>query len=336
MCRKIKGFVYLDETLQPMNASFLSLSLLALMVLFWVGLVFRITVLRYFKLRRQADETERGRPIQGTVVSVKKSGGRFKAVQMKVEFPNFSQTLVQQEFRFIDSKPEENRYEEGRRVTLLLDESAKGGPTVKLSGGKTVVGRGFILFSAILLAGTLYGSWYLYQRTLFHLQGDWSQADLLFADRDSFLLVGFIFIGVLAFQWGLFRFIKNIGSVKKNVSDNDLKFYGEKTMAQIQKYEDTNVTINDNPKVKFYYRFKDRMGNEHSGEDAIVIGKLEIGLLPSMKEREIFYMPSSPENSKFTENLSPQSLAGCLNGVLLFQAFIFTAILIGIYLSGLS
>jgi hypothetical protein len=64
------------------------------------------------------------------------------------------------------------------------------------------------------------------------------------------------------------------------------------------------------------------------------VGKLQIGLLPTMKEKEVFYLPQSPENSKFTENLTPQSFVGCLNGVLILQALIFSTILIVIYLAG--
>src|SRR5687768_16010159 len=121
-----------------MISSYISLSILTLMVLFWIILVFRITLVRYFKLRMQADASETGRPVQGTVISCKKTGaGRFRSIQIKVEFPNFSQAMVHEDFRFVDSRPEENRYEEGKRVTLLLDDQAKGGPTVKIAGGKT-------------------------------------------------------------------------------------------------------------------------------------------------------------------------------------------------------
>ena len=320
-----------------MISSYISLITLVIIVLFWLILIFRITIVRYIKLRRQSDESDTGRPVTGTIVSCKKTGsGRFNVIQMKVEFPNFSQTMIHEDFKFVDSKPEENRYEEGRRVTVLLDDMAKGGPTVKLSGGKTVIGKGFILLSALLLSGVLYGTWFLYKFTLSKIQGDWSRIDELFAHNEAMPVIGIVFIAVLIFQFFLFRVISNLGGVKKKVSDNDLKFYGEKTMATIVRYEDTNVTINNNPRVKFFYTFKDSNGREHRGEDAIVIGKLEIGLLPTMTEREIFYMPQSPENSKFTANLAPQSFAGCLNGVIILQAIIFSAILIAAYIGSLS
>ncbi|MBI3133742.1 MAG: hypothetical protein HYZ14_03615 [Bacteroidetes bacterium] len=318
-----------------MISSYISLIILAAMVLFWLGLVFKITVVRYFKIRKQADDAESGRPVQGTIVSAQKSGGRFKMMRLKIEFPNLAQTPIQEEFRFVDSKPEENRYDEGRRVTILIDENAKNGPVVKLAGGKTVIGKGFILLSAILLSTALYGSWFLYKLTIARIQGDWSRIDELFATNEAMPAIGIAFTAALIFQWFLFRFIQTIGSTKKKVSDRELKFYGEKTMATVTRYEDTNVTINDNPKVKFYYTFTDKNGNNHQGEDAIVIGKLEIGLLPTLKAREIFYMPQSPENSKFTENLGTPPLKGCLNGVLILEALIFTGILIGSYVAAL-
>ena len=320
-----------------MISSYISIGIIALTVLYWIILVFKITILRYFKLRRQVDEAETGRPVQGTIVSVKKTGrGRMKMVQLTAEFPNLSQTMIREDFKFVDSKPEENRYEENRRITLLIDDQAKGGPVAKIAGGKTVIGKGFILFSAILLSAVLYGSWVLYKITLAKIGGDWNRIDELFANNEGMPAVGLAFLGALLFQWVLFRFLGNITSTKKKVSDRDLKYYGEKTMATILKYEDTNVTINDNPKVKFYYTFTDKYGNTHQGEDATVIGKLEIGNLPTMKEREVFYMSQSPENSKFTTSLAPHSLAGCLNIVLIFEAFIFSIILIAAYVGSIS
>jgi hypothetical protein len=318
-----------------MTLNHLSFFIIAAIVIFWLLFVIKITILRYFKLRRAADESEKGRPVTGTILSVTKSGrSRFQAIRMTVEFPNLSQTMIKEEFRFVDSRPEEYRYEEGKRVTILIDDTAKGGPVAKIAGGKTVIGKGFLLLSAILLSGAFYGSWYLYKVTQLRIENDWSRVDELFMTDGPMPLMGIIFIGVLIFQWLVFRGIQKMGSSRKKINDRELKYYGEKALATINRYEDTNVTINDNPKVRFHYSFFDRNGRSHTSEDTVIVGKLQIGLLPTMKEKEVFYLPQSPENSKFTENLTPQSFVGCLNGVLILQALIFSTILIVIYLAG--
>lgn len=317
-----------------MASSYVSFFIIAATVCFWIYLILKITVFRYLKIKRSADDAEKGRPISGTVVSVSKTKrGRFQSIKMKIEFLNFSQTLIQEEFRLIDTKPEENRYEQGKKVMLLIDDIAKGGPAIKIAGGKTVIGKPFMLISAILLSGVFYGAWFIYKLTLSKINNDWSRIDELFAKNEAMPSIGIIFLGILVFEWFIFRTIVRIGSSKKKVNDRELKFYGEKTIATINKYEDTGVSINNNPKVKFFYTFTDRNGRQHSSEDAKVIGKLEIGYLPSMNEIEIFYMPQNPENSKFTENLAPQSFVGCINLVLILQAAVFSGILIGLYLS---
>lgn len=319
-----------------MNTNLLSLIIIVVSVLFWLYLILKITLFRYLKLKRSSNESEKGRPINGTIVSVDKTGrGKLQSIRMKVEFLNFSQTPVQEEFRFVDSRPDENRYEKGKRVTLLIEEDSKQAPVVKIAGGKTIIGKGFLLISAILLAGAFYGATFIYKLTLARIENDWSKTNLLFEGNEAMPSTGLIFLGVIIFQWILFRLLKKIGSSSKKINDRELKFYGEKAMASIHRYEDTGVTINDNPKVKFHYSFMDRNGREHQSEDAVVIGKLEIGLLPTMKEKEVFYMPQKPEHSKFTENLAPQSLAGCLNVVLIFEAAVFTGVLIGMYVANL-
>lgn len=318
-----------------MTLNHISFFILAAIVVFWLLFVIKITILRYFRLRRTADESEKGRPVTGTIIAVTKTGkGRFQSIRMTVEFPNLSQTMIKEEFRFVDSRPEEHRYEEGKRITILVDDMAKGGPEAKIAGGKTVIGKGFLLLSAILLSAAFYGSWYLYQLTLTRIGNDWSRIDELFMPDGPMPLMGIIFIAVLIFQWFVFGWVKKIGSSSKKINDRDLKYYGEKAIATIHKYEDTNITINDNPKVRFHYTFTDRNGRPHTSEDSMVIGKLQIGLLPTMKEKEILYMPQSPENSKFIENLAPQSFAGCLNGVLILEALIFSTILIVMYVTG--
>lgn len=318
-----------------MTLHHLSLFIIAAIVIFWLLFIIKITILRYFKLRRSVDESEKGRPVTGTIVSITKTGkGRLQSIRMTVEFPNLSQTLIKEEFRFVDSRPEEYRYEEGKRVTILIDDMAKGGPVAKIAGGKMVIGKGFLLMSAILLSTAIYGTWYLYKLTLTRIENDWSRVDELFMEDGPMPFMGIIFIGVLLFQAFVFRAVRNIGSSKKKVNDRELKYYGEKAMASILRYEDTNVTINDNPKVRFHYSFTDRNGRTHTSEDSMVIGKLQIGLLPTMHEKEVFYLPQSPENSKFTENLAPQSFTGCLNGVLILEALIFSTILLIMYVTG--
>lgn len=317
-----------------MNPVYLSFGVIALICLFWLVLVLKITLFKYLRLKKQSLTDEVGRAVSGKIISASFQSTKKMALQrIKVQFPNFAGTLIEQEFHFIDSRPDENRYAEGKSVSVLLDDS-NGTPSAKLAGAKTAIGPGFIIYSLILITATLYGINYLYQAGVDRLQGVQGRSEMVFGLDNAIPNLGGIFIGILIFQWILFRSISKIGTVRKKTSDLDFKFYGEKTTAQINRYEDTGVEINGNPKVKFHYRYTTHSGHEYSGEDAIIVGKLDIGLIPQMTERELFYLPEKPTESKFAENLNAQfGLSGCLNTILILQALIYSVILISMYLT---
>lgn len=319
-----------------MTSAIVSFAVILVFILIWVFLIFKITLFRYFRLKQNQNDAEKGKPVTGTILeSVKTGRGKFQAIKLKVEFPNFSNTLVTEEFRFFDSRPEEMRYEINNRVMLLIDYDAPRGPVVRLAGEKKVIGNSFILISIILLGSLFYGLYFLYTASDQALHSNWHDLNPLFDNNESMPMMGIIFLATLLFQFGVFRLIGRLAGSGKKTDDKELKYYGEKTMATILKYEDTGVSVNDNPKVKFHYSFTDKNGQIHHSEESKVIGKLEIGLLPTMKEKEIIYLPQNPAQSKFTENLNPVSFAGCLNVVLVFETLIFTVITLAIYLASL-
>jgi len=318
-----------------MTSSIISFSIIVLIVVFWFFILMKVTFIRIWKLKRADDNHQHGQPVDGTVIASSVKGpGKLKQTNVTVEFQNFAQTPITEDFKFVDTRPEENRYSVGKRVRLTLNEDAKGQPSVKLEGGKNVVGKLYLFISTILVAAYIYGAYSLYKFCESKVSGDWNNIEKLFEYNPAMPLLGLIFMGVLLFNYLLFGFIGKKISGNKG-SDTKLKFHGVKAMATIVKYEDTNMMINNNPMVKFYYTFQDRFGTTHNGEDKKIVGKLEIGLLPTKKEIEIIYLPESPEESKLVENLKSNAIAGCMNIVVLFIAFIFSVVLICLFIGSM-
>lgn len=279
---------------------------------------------------------DKGISVRGKIIqSEKRPRGKFEIVKLLVEFNNLSGTTIQEELRFVDSKPFERRYENGNSVSLRIDLSKGAAQNLKLDGGQTVIGKSFILISAVLLSGAIYGTYFLYQLTNFRIQGKLENISLLFEKNESMPMLGLIFLGVLIFQYFLFN---KIGLLSKHIIDDlnkELKYKGKRAVANIQRYEDTGVSINDNPKVRFYYAFSTEGGTVIQGKDELVIGKLDIGRLPDMKEKNVIYLPENPNQSLLEENLKNNNLKGCLNLMIILQALIFSAIIIGNYVYGI-
>lgn len=320
-----------------MTSSLISFSFIVLIVVFWFYILLKVTFIWIWKLKKTDESAEIGQPINGTVTaSSATNAGKYKSMNITVEFPNFAQTLITEDFRFVDSRPEENRYAIGKRIMLFVNQNAKGGPSIKLGGGKAVVGKFYLFISTVLVGAYVYGAYQLFRFCHKQIHGDWGQLDELFSVSSEINTVGFIFLGVLLFNYFLFKYISTVFGGKIKSSDRELKYYGEKAVATISKYEDTGMTINDNPMVKFYYTYQDKYGTTHSGEDKKLVGKLDIGLLPTTKEKDVIYMSQNPGVSKFVDNLKPtMAMGGCLNGVVLLIAFIFSCILMGMFIASI-
>lgn len=329
-------FVHLTKR-HSMAYNWLSLLIIALILVFWWYRIVKITLYKWYRIKTESAREEVGQPITGTIVESRKYGsGKFTTLKIKVEFSNFSQTTVTEEFRFADSRADENRYELGNRVSLLLIRDDEKGPSIKLASGQNRTGPLFFPFSIALISGAAYGTWYLYNLTMDASAGDWNLAVDKLSANPEITLMGIIFLGSIGIQQIVFKRVGKLISPSKKVSHRELQFYGKKAQATILSYKDTNMSINDNPVVQFDYTFTDHHGREHRGQDKSVVGKLEIALLPTTKEKEIIYLPENPAESLFTENLKPSSVKGCLSIVLLFEAFIFSAILLGSYIAALS
>lgn len=320
-----------------MNSNLISLSIIGLIIVFWFIVILKYTLLRILKLKLSANINERGQTIDGKVIaSETKGSGKFKRQKITVEFLNFAQTPITEEFRFVDTKPEQYRYEVGKRVSLILNPDLKKGGPIKLAGASTQISKVFILISLLIISGYAYGVFKLYEYCTAILGGNWANYEMLVENNEAMPTVGIVFLSVLIFNSFIFKMISSITKSKKNISDVELKYHGAKAMAAINKYEDTGVSVNDNPMVKFHYTFEDKYGKVHVSDDKIIVGKLDIGQLPALKEKEVLYLVNDPSQSKFVENLKPNVLGGCLKGVSYLVAFIFSIILMVMFIVSLQ
>jgi len=317
-----------------MLSTYVSLAIIGIVVVFWLFLLWRLTFYRIVKQKAAQKALERGMPIDGTILSAQEFGsGKLRRTKITVEFLNFSKSPITEDFIFVDTKPEQRRYEVGKRIRLVLNSEAKNGKPVSLAEGKLVTGNLFLFISSALFFGYLYGAYQLYLFCDNIVGGDWNNADRLFQNNPTMPLLGLIFIGTLLFQYLIFSLVFNLFKSKKGISDFELKYHGIKTTATILRYEGTNITINQNPVVRFYYTYNDRSGRPHQDKDQVAIGRLEIGNLSGITEKDIMYLPHSPEKSKLVENLKPVLIEGCMKGIFLFIAFVFSVVIITLFIT---
>lgn len=319
------------------TATLASIAVLMGFLLFWFIQIFRVTILKYMKRSKELLRKDEGQPVRGRVLTSELVGlGRMQMKKIKVEFENLSKSVIKQEFMFKASQVDSFRFEEGNSVDILLQSTPDGSYRAVLAGMQTKPGKIFYLTSLILIGGFSFFIWYLYTASFNAVNQDWSKADNLFIRNDAMPMMGIILTGTLGMMYVIFRVVSKSISGNQGKQDTGLLFKGIATQAKLLSYSDTNVTINNNPMVKFNYAYQDRHGNAHEGSDKVIVNRLEIGKLDDKETVEIMYHHDRPSVSKMTDNIQhSQATKGCVMAIFYFVAFVFSVVLFGLYLGSL-
>lgn len=314
--------------------SIISLIIIAIICGFWI-VVFGRALYKSVAGRKNVDDRHTGRIVTGKIISSDvKGSGSIARTNITVEFPNFSNSHVQETFIFKDTKPHENRYEEGKTVQLILDENQKKGPSVKLADGKVKGSNLFSFILFLLFAGSIYGIYVLYQLVDKKIGGDWDNLQQLNV-LDGLAITAGSFLFSLLIMQVVFRAVKLSTGKKGKNKDNELKMYGVRTTATVLKVEETNTRINNNPVIRFHYEYEDQFGNSHNGKDQMVVGMIQLSNIANVTETEVLYSKDDPTESRMMDAMKKTMLQGCTKIIFLFITLIFTVILLSMFVSSL-
>lgn len=314
--------------------SIISVVFVAIICGFWI-IVFARALYKSAVGRKNTDNRHAGRIVTGRIISADvKGSGSMARTSITVEFPNFSNSDVQETFMFKDTKPHENRYEEGKTTQLVLEEDPKKGPSVRLAESKIKGSNTLSFIFFLLLAGSIYGTYALYQLVNKEIGGNWSNLDHLDV-MPGLSITGAAFIFSIVLMQLVFRAVRRgIGKKSKN-KDAELKLYGIKTKAKILKVEETGTKINDNPVIRFHYEYEDQFGNSYKGKDQKVVGLIQLANINEVTEKDVLYLKDTPSESRMMDSMKKTMVQGCLKLTSLFMALLFTIILMSMFVTSL-
>lgn len=268
-----------------------SLFFLALSVCCWAAVLigyYRKWILRIFSAKR-------------TIEQLKTTGIRREATilesdgqHLRLLFKNLADHEIEQKMKIRDSKPYEQRFIKGKRLTLLIDPDMKNEPyfiadTVQVAINTTRV----ILIHAgwLLLLATVIGYYIFSYQTQNEGMG-WRF--LVF--WHPLLLCPAILLGYR----GAIRLLFN------KFGGNDLipiKFKGLETTARLIKASETGTYINDQPMIKFELEYTDHKGKLHRNELKKVVGLLNLEMT-KQETISIYFMKDDPSRIAFSSDLN--------------------------------
>lgn len=230
-------------------------------------------------------------------------------LDIKITLPNLVGTEIEQSFRFVDTKPEEKRFEVGKDIDVIIDEKAPSKQQFKLVGGQYKLNFKVIGLLVFLLSLAIYALYFVLYPVWESTEGDFDTFLQLFHLEEVVSLL-YIFIPT-----GIFTTVL-INVLMKNITgkiDSKLIFHGYKAIAKITNLEQTNLRVNDEPQVKFSFSFQAKDGKTYQGSDKEVVNLIDIGTVRDIKEKEVIYLADSPEKAVFSSKIFNNNQLGNAN-----------------------
>lgn len=297
-CVPFPIFIYMmteELATEPRNSLAVSYGYLGFSLLIWgYVMIFFINKLfvKTFKEKNTIQSIVRnGVPREAKIIDYKLlkyiPETHMNVIQIVLSFPNLSNTLIEHEMMFHDSKPQEKRFDVGNKVKVLLNPKVSQEPYFILSDQKVGFNTsGMILRSVflILLIAYVIGLYsYFYWRESFD-----------FGWRFMTFMHPIIFSGVMTIIYVLvFQLI--FSKYFKNKKEERILFSGRNAEAHIISVSQTGLTVNDQPQIMFQVSFKDFRGTEHIAVYKKIVSLLKLSSLPKQGTIEIMYDENDPK-----------------------------------------
>ncbi len=225
------------------------------------------------------------------VVSRKRTESGNYLTEIEISFPNLVGTMITTSMEFEDTKPEQKRYEVGKKFALKLNtqKPVDGLPWINAEGEihqNKPISRWLFAFSFVYAIATFIGHY-----TLFSDGQGWRFITLL----HPWVATPFIGLGMMGATSRIEKKLKGRNSSSGNYNlEFELLLYGVETQGKITKSSQTGTYINEQPEMVYTVSFTDRKGETH------FIDQKEVVLLNEMKNYQpgdvrVLYLPSDPK-----------------------------------------
>ncbi|SDK55852.1 hypothetical protein SAMN04487898_109128 [Pedobacter sp. ok626] len=247
----------------------------------WIGSVFRekrnIEQIKADGVLRKAE-----------ILSAEKTAKPYAGIDsyaLKLSFKNLADTTVLVNTTVHDAKPYERRFEKGKRVDLLLDQSMKRSPYFIFANAEVRLKIPVLLLKIL--------GWAIFLALVIWYYG-YAYADESRGAGWRFLSFGhpLIVCPLILFCYRILaRLLKRyIGRVNELIL---IKFKGRRTSAKLINASQTGVYINEQPQIRFELEYHDNKRQLHRTSLKKTIGLLQLDLT-KQEQLDIFYLPEDP------------------------------------------
>lgn len=279
------------------TSSTMALVYLAVGTIAWLGFIFWY-YFNYVKIIGQEVKNIKsilkdGKPITVRVEekSIEKELDTHQHLELNISFKNLSGTPIHIPYPILDTRPQDRRYEIGKQIPMRLDPELR--PPVLVPEGVAIQTNtsttrvrifGFILLIAFFIFYLVFSYWLQSNGAgwrFLHFWHPWVTIPFWG------LLFGWLLLGLLVG--------KLIGGLNQSLSSKELNvlFKGKDAQAQVLTAEQTGLTINEQPEIRFKLQFQDDRGNIRTASFKKIISLLSLHTIGT-QQRIILYLPEDP------------------------------------------
>lgn len=277
---------------------------LLLSVILWgtvLWLLFRRLVLTPFRQKKILEHVlDKGARVEGQILENKIRGRRANgSVEQSILFSlrNFSGEEIVEAMDFVDIRPDERRFEVGKKVMLRIDEEMKRMPAVTLEESNPKLRPALIsLYVLVCLAVAAAVAWYYVFS--YQLQNNGSGWRFLVLYHPLVLCPAILLVSHLGFG-KLFDLLLKTTSPENAL---ELKYYGRRAEANVVSVAETGTYINEQPQIRFELKYNDYLGRTHAATLRRIVPLTQLNLTQA-KTLSIFYLDGKPERVALAEDV---------------------------------
>lgn len=281
----------------------LALGALALSVILWgilLGGYFRKWIISNFIGKRNIDYLNRnGVPRKAEIteaVKISKDGSKCDTYELKLLFKNLVDTEIIQKASVNDAKPQQRRFEIGKKVDIRIDKEMKKTPYFIFAGTEATINIPVIFLICLgwLALTALVLGYYVYAYQTENAGMGWR---FIFFWHPLFVCPAVL----LFYRGGLSLLLSKFAGGKEGDAEL-IKFKGIKTQAKLISANQTGTYINEQPMVLFKLEYTDHQNRTRRAEIKKIVDLLELNSV-QQKTVDIFYLKENPDRIAFAADL---------------------------------
>jgi len=280
------------------SGPWLALGVLAASIILWMvllaGYFYKWILINFIMKRNIARLKKHGIPRTAEILAAERIAEGSDTYNLTISFKNLVNTEITQKTPVNDGRPEEHRFEVGKKIDILIDQDMKAVPYFMFATSEASIRimimtwtvLGWLALTAIIIGYFVFS---------YHLESSGMGWRFINFYHPLFVCP-IVLLG--------YRLLDRVISSFTGRADEAalIKFKGIRTTAKLLSANQTGTYINEQPMVQFELEFTDEHDKKHKASVKKIVDLLDLNMT-RQENIDIFYLKENPQQIAFASDL---------------------------------